>query len=191
MTSLPINPRYGKQVISWSDVTAIEANPVAWLQGRQINSRSLEFGSHVHSMIEHGHYDVPRLGNPETVFTAEIPVSPRSKKTFTIAGKVDDHDDTTILDYKTGMKPWTYKKASEHQQFHVYGLLKWKATGLAPTTGKLVWLETCPHEDSDSMALTGTMKEFVFPITMLDMLKIQARFIKAYNTVLSCRMTIN
>ena len=180
--NLPINPRYGIPALSWSDVLAIESG---WFGAKKLQSKALDYGTHIHKMIEHGHYDVPRLGNPETVFQTEIPISPRSKKKFIIIGKVDDHNDTTILDYKTGRVPWTHKKASEHQQFHVYALIKWKATGVAPTKGKLVWLETCPHEDSDSMALTGTMRVFEFPITLLDMLKVQTRFVKAYHTVMS------
>lgn len=181
---LPLNPRYNLHALSWSDVLAIESGR----HGKKLQSRALDYGTHIHAMIERGHYDVPRLGNPETVFSAEIPLSPRSKKTFTIVGKVDDHDDTTIIDYKTGCVPWTQKKAEEHQQFRVYGLLKWKATGVKPTKGKLVWLETYPHEDSDSYDLTGTIKIFEFPIRTLDMLKVQTRFIKAYHKVVGCTL---
>jgi hypothetical protein len=177
--NLPINPRYGVPSLSWSDMVAIETSVEKWLKGIKFKNRAMEYGTHIHLLIEKGHLDVPRLGNPEQKYQAEVPTG-KGKKTFMVVGKIDDSDDTTIIDYKTCAKLWTQKQAEEHGQLKGYAFLRWKSTGKLPTKGVIVALETEPHEDSDSMVLTGKTAILEVPITLLDVLKIQARFQKAY-----------
>lgn len=177
---LPLNPRYQLHALSWSDMVAIEADVAKWLKGTKLSNRSMTYGTHVHKLIEKGHLTVPRLGNPEQIYRANIPIKPSSRKTFTVVGRIDDSNDTTILDYKTGMKLWTRKQVEEHGQLKGYAFLRWKATGKMPTKGVIVSLKTEPHDDSDSMVLTGEMSVIEVPITRMDLLKIQVRFRQAY-----------
>jgi len=181
--NLPINHRYGEPALSWSDMVAIEASVTKWLAGGKFTNPAMEYGTHVHAMIERGHLDVLRLGNPEQKFRARVPVG-KGKKTFLVVGKIDDHNDTTILDYKTCRTLWTQKQVDEHGQLKGYAFLKWKSTGVMPTKGVIVSLETRYDEDCDGIVLTGNTSTLETPITLLDVLKIQVRFQKAYHKVL-------
>ncbi len=181
--SLPINPRYGVPALSWSDVIAIEQSPKKWLDGRhKIDNDATRYGIHVHKLIEKGHIDILRLGNPETKLQALVPISPTSKRTFMAVGRCDDSDDTTILDYKTGQKLWTQKQVLEHGQLHAYAFMRWRMTGKRPTRGIIVSLETAVDEDAGTY-LTGKTRTIEVPITLLDCIKIQHRFQKAYAAV--------
>lgn len=181
--TLPVNPRYGLPALSWSDVVVIEQDVDRWLRGIKFKNRAMEYGTHVHKLIEKGHLDVPRLGNPEQVYAATIPTG-RGKSVFMCVGKIDDSNDDTILDYKTCKTLWTQKQAEEHDQLKVYAFLRWKATGKRPTKGMIVALETEPHEDSESHVLTGNMRVLTVQLKLKDLLKVQARFQHAYWKVL-------
>jgi hypothetical protein len=142
----------------------------------------MKYGTHVHLMIEKGMLDVPRFGNPEQVYTATVPTG-KGRGTFLAVGKIDDHDENTIIDYKTCKKLWTQKQADEHDQLKAYAFLLWKSTGKMPTKGVIVALETAYDEDVDDVVLTGNRRELHVDITLLDVLKIQSRFQLAYHRV--------
>jgi hypothetical protein len=165
-------------------MVAIEASVEKWLAGRKIKNRSMDYGSHIHKLIEHGHLDVPRLGKPERSYVAQVPTG-KGKGMFNVVGKIDDHDDTTIIDYKTCQKLWTKKQAQEHDQLKGYAFLLWKNSGKLPTKGVIVALETAYDEDVDDVALTGKSVVLEVPITLLDVLKVQARFQAAYSKVIN------
>ena len=180
--SLPINPRYGTHSVSWSDLVAIEQNPKAWLEGKRLKSnQSMDFGTFVHAQIKHRHLTTVPVGNaPEKVYSAKIS---NGKQSFTIIGKPDDTDEDTIYEYKSGLKLWNRKQAETHGQLFTYALLKWKATGKLPKKALLISLETRYDEDCDGIVLTGKQVIHEVPITLKDVLKIQARFVKAVSTL--------
>lgn len=176
--NLPINPRYNIRAISWSDLIAIESNPQKWLDGVRLKSNvNMHFGTSVHAEIKHRKLKGIPIGNaPDKSYQAEIS---NGKIKFTIIGTPDDTDDDTIYEYKTSLKLWTKKQAENHGQLFTYALLKWKNTGKLPKKALLVSLETKHDEDSEGLVLTGKTNIHIIPITMLDVLKIQTRFIKA------------
>ena len=182
MTTLPINPRYNKPAISWSDLVAIEASVDRWLNKKPVSTPAMRYGTHIHALCERGLLDVPRLGNPEQTFTAEIPAG-KGKQTFLAVGKIDDHDEDTIIDYKTCRTIWTQKKAEQHDQLKAYAMLLWKTTGKLPTKGVIIALQTAWDEDSESPVLTGKQAILEVPIVLTDVLKVQARFQRGYKKV--------
>ena len=179
--SLPINPRYGLPAISWSDLVAIEQDAQAWLDGKRLKSNDfMDYGTSVHALIKHGKLKgIPHGNAPEQVYSAIIS---DGKIKFMLVGKPDDTDEDIIYEYKTGLKLWTKKQAEEHGQLPTYALLKWKNTEKRPTKALLVSLETRYDEDLGPV-LTGKQVAHEVPITLTDVLKIQARFIKAYKKV--------
>ena len=198
MSVLPVNPRYGEPAISWSDVTAIESNVEAWykratgIMGKR-ESPSLSYGTFVHNQIErrklkdipHGKYPEVQIIHTIKYYTKDFSDRdkyPRGKKvhrSFLICGKPDDADDDTIYEYKTGLKLWNRKQADDHGQLRTYALLRKCVTGKAPTRALLVSLETANDEDA-GIYLTGERRVLTVEITALEILKIQARFIAAY-----------
>ena len=171
---LPPNPRYNNApAISWSDLLAIESNVEKWLKGNRMKANeSMSYGTHVHAQIKHRKLKgIPHGNNPEKKYIFNQ-----------IVGTVDDHDDDTIYEYKTGMKLWSKKKAEEHGQLFTYALLICKNTGKCPKRALLVSLETGKDEDS-GVVLTGDKRILEVPITLLDILKIQVRFMQAVEKV--------
>lgn len=179
---LPINPRYGVSAISWSDLTAIESNAKAWLDGKRLKSTpAMDFGTSVHAQIKHRKLKNIPVGNaPEKVYSTTIS---NGKQSLMIIGKPDDTDDDTIFEYKTGLKLWTKKKAEEHGQLFTYALLKWKTTGKLPKRALLISLETRYDEEIEDTVLTGNMVVHEVPITIVDVLKIQVRFLNVVSTL--------
>jgi len=186
MSNLPINPRYGKPAISWSDVTAIESNVEAWYKRTtgvmgKLESVSMSFGTFVHNQIERRKLkDIPHGKYPEVQIIHNLRYKKgKANRSFLICGKPDDADDDTIYEYKTGLKLWSRKQADDHGQLRTYALLRKCVTGKAPTRALLVSLETANDEDA-GIYLTGERRVLEVKITALELLKIQARFIAAY-----------
>lgn len=172
--NLPPNPRYNNApAISWSDLLAIENNVEKWFKGQRMQTNeSMSYGTSVHAQIRHGKLkNIPHGNHPEAVYIFGQ-----------IVGRVDDHDDDTLYEYKTGMKLWSAKKASEHGQLFTYAYLIGKNTGTYPKKALLVSLETKTDEDS-GIVLTGDKRILEVPITTKDILKIQVRFNKAFEKV--------
>ena len=191
MSNLPINPRYGEPAISWSDVVAIESNVEAWykratgVMGKR-ESTSMSYGTFVHAQIQRRSKVHPKLKSIPHGKYPEVQViynlrykKGKSNRSFLICGKPDDADEDTIYEYKTGLKLWGRKQADDHGQLRTYALLRKYVTGKAPTQALLVSLETANDEDA-GIYLTGEIRVLTVKITPLELLKIQARFIAAY-----------
>jgi hypothetical protein len=205
MTSvLPVNPRYGVPAISWSDVIAIESNVSAWykratgVMGKR-ESPSLSYGTFVHNQIQRRAKVHPEIKNiphghsPEEVIVYNLRYRKGHKKvphSFLIVGTPDDADDDTIYEYKTGLKLWTRKQAEDHGQLRTYALLRASVNkGKYPKRALLVSLETANDEDA-GIYLTGNTRVLEVPITKLEILKIQARFIAAYEKAVEFMHTL-
>ena len=194
MIQLPAHPRYDNvRAISWSDVIAIESNVEAWykratgVMGKR-ESPSLSYGTFVHNQIQRRakvHPEIKKIPHgkhPEEVVIHEIIYKKGSKKhirRFNIVGTPDDADLSTIYEYKTGLKLWSRKQADDHGQLRAYALLRRSVTGVAPRRALLVSLETADDEDA-GIYLTGKTRVLEVEIKPLEILKIQARFIAAY-----------
>ena len=177
---LPINPRYNTRSISWSDLLMIEQDAEAWLKGKRLKTnRYMEYGTSIHAEIKHRKHDVPTGTAPEQIYTVKIS---DGKIKFHIVGKPDDTDDDTIYEYKTGTTLWGKKQAETHGQLFTYALLKWKHSGKIPKRALLISLKTAVDEDV-GVYLTGDRVIHEIPITLKDVLLIQARFINAYKKV--------
>jgi len=189
MIQLPAHPRYDNvRAISWSDVTAIESNVEAWYKRAtgvmsKRESPSLSYGTFVHNQIQRRKLKkIPHGDHPEEPVIHEISYKKGSRRTpykFNIVGTPDDADLTTIYEYKTGLKLWSRKQADDHGQLRAYALLRRSVTGVAPKRALLVSLETADDEDA-GIYLTGKVRTLEVVITPLEILKIQARFIAAY-----------
>lgn len=179
---LPINPRYGIPAISWSDLIAIEQDPGAWLAGKRLKSTpAMDFGTSIHAQIKHRKLKNIPIGNaPDKIYSTTIS---NGKQSLMIIGKPDDTDDETIYEYKTGLKLWTKKQAEEHGQLFTYALLRWKITGKLPKKALLISLETRYDEEIEDTVLTRNMVVHEVPIRMVDVLKIQVRFLNVVSTL--------
>ena len=200
---LPPHPRYGGvQAISWSDVKAIESNARSWY-GRALglipkrDSPSLSYGTMVHNFIQRrdwaelGIDPIPHGNAPEETVVTEIKFK-HNRKTyrFNMVGTPDDADPETIYEYKTGLKLWTRRQVETHDQIYTYALLRYKHTGVLPKRAILVSLETY-NDGHAGIALTGQYRSIEVPITMVDILKVQARFIAAYKKAIDTISTIS
>ena len=180
---LPINERYGIRGISFSDLIAIESSVERWFEHRRMESEALSFGTHVHSFISHGKLkNVPTGTVSEKKLQAEIYFG---KKHFTILGTPDSYDDEIIYEYKSSNKLWNKKKSMENPQFPTYAFLIRENTGKLLKKGKLISLETKYDEESEGIALTGKIQVIDVDISVMDLLKIKVRFIKAYEKVIN------
>ncbi len=201
MIQLPINPRYGERAISWSDVVAIESNVEAWYKraigeiGRR-QTPSLSYGTFVHNQIQRRaklHPEIKKIphGNhpEERVLHLLRYKKGLSNRSFLIVGTPDDADTDTIYEYKTGLKLWSKKSADDHGQLPTYALLRRSVTGVQPTRALLVSLETASDEDA-GIYLTGKTRVLEVKITRMDVLKIQSRFIGAYEKAIDYISTL-
>lgn len=179
--TLPINPRYGVPAISWSDVIAIESNAERWLAGgAKIDNDATRFGTFVHAQIKHGKIKgVPSCEYKEKVLTATVKYG---RKSFLAVGTPDSYDENYLNEYKSAKVLWSRKKAEEHGQIFAYAWLIWKNHGWYPKTARLVSLETAEDYDA-GVYLTGNMRTIEFPIRFAELLKIQARFAKAFEKI--------
>lgn len=201
--NLPPHPRYnGVEAISWSDVKAIESNARSWY-GRALGlipkreSPSLSFGTMVHAYVQRRDFTelgidpIPHGNAPEETVVADIKFKHKRKSySFKMVGTPDDADADTIYEYKTGLKLWTRRQAETHDQIYTYALLRYKHTGKLPTRAILVSLETFNDPDA-GICLTGNSRAITVPITMVDILKVQARFIAAYKKAIDTISTID
>lgn len=183
---IPIDPRYGIAGLSWSSLLAIEQDVHKWLAGIKQPMKPTEamrFGTYVHKNIKK--LKLPHGDHPEEPIICIIPIS--RTKTLTIFGTPDDWSDGFIDEYKSAKKLWNRKKADEHGQLFTYALIIWKNTGKLITHARLTSIETgykvtCGDRE---IILTGNTQTILVPITMLDVLKIQARFLRAYKKVMT------
>lgn len=180
-SKLPINSRYGIKAISWSDLISIETDPKGWLAGKRLKATpAMEYGTSIHAEIKHRKIkDIPVGNAPEKTYSCLI------SKGLMIVGTPDDTDDETIYEYKTSRKLWTKKQAEEHGQLFTYALLKWKTTGILPKRALLISLET-RYDEECGIVLTGNRVTHEVPIKMIDVLKVQTRFIKAVKLIQQC-----
>lgn len=181
-TSLPINPRYGVPAISWSDLVAIESNVERWYKTvtgahPKLKNDSMRYGTVVHDQVRRRKLKgIPCGNDPEKILSCVIK---DGKQSFTVIGKPDDVDEETIYEYKTGLKLWSRGKAENHGQLKTYAMLRMKATGKCPKRALLVSLGTVNDEDA-GIVLTGETRVIAVPISKVDVLKIQSRFVLGY-----------
>lgn len=184
--NLPTEPRYGIAGLSWSTVLQIEANPDRWYDEafgiipKRKPSEAMVFGSFIHDQIEKRKIHVPHGHFPEQKMSAEIKYT--KTKSFNMIGTPDDYGSKWLYEYKTG-KLWTQKQAKDHGQLKTYCALIEMAKGIKIRKAKLVSLETTYEQDKNletSLTLSGNVRIFDVVITDLDILKIKARFVKAY-----------
>lgn len=197
MIQLPAHPRYDNvRAISWSDVTAIESNVEAWykratgVMGKR-ESPSLSYGTFVHNQIQRRKLKkIPHGDHPEEVVLHLLRYKKgKANRKFFIIGTPDDADLSTIYEYKTGLKLWSRKQADDHGQLRAYALLRKSVTGVAPKRALLVSLETADDEDA-GIYLTGKTRVLEVEIKPLEILKIQARFIAAYEKAIDYIATV-
>ncbi|QDP67629.1 MAG: hypothetical protein Tp172MES00d2C118482111_23 [Prokaryotic dsDNA virus sp.] len=204
MIQLPQHPRYDNvRGISWSDVVAIEQDVAKWYERatgtRPVRSTpSLSYGTFVHNQIQRRsklHPEIKKIPHgkhPEQTIKYLLRYKKGRAKVphqFFIVGTPDDADMTTIYEYKTGLKLWSKKSADDHGQLRCYALLRRSVTGIAPKRALLVSLETANDEDA-GIYLTGKTRVLEVEITRLDLLKIQARFVGAYEKAMDYISTV-
>lgn len=180
---LPIDPRYNLPALSWSSLLRIEANAEKWyeeefLGRKKYRSDAMAYGLSVHAKIKHNKIKVPRGDNKEKPLSCLI--SPRGGTPFYLCGTPDDFDTETIYEYKTGAKLWNKKQADEHGQIFTYALLLWRIDGILRKKGKLISLQTKYDTESESRVLNKKERHIDTEISLLDILKIEARFIRGY-----------
>lgn len=89
-----------------------------------------------------------------------------------IYGFIDSFDpmDCAILEYKTGVTPWTEKRVAEHKQLDLYSLAVEQIYGKVQDECSLIWMQTrkietpqqgrITHEEAYEIEMTGKVKEF-------------------------------
>ncbi len=91
--------------------------------------------------------------------------------------KPDTLDSTSkdFREYKTGVRPWTQKKADDHFQLKFYALGIYTKWGVIPKC-HLDWIET--EWTSEGVKPTGRVESFEVVITLSDILKTMAHVTK-------------
>lgn len=132
--------------LSWSAISSFEYNPEQWYQNYVIGNKEepnamMRFGKEMGERFAAEPHFLPQLPRGElyeyelrAVF-GKIP----------LIGFIDCYTPHTLGDeYKTGIKPWTQKRADEHGQLDMYALLLWLQEKVRPEEVKwrLSWLPT-------------------------------------------------
>ena len=110
--------------------------------GPKLDTKYLQFGKGVASMIEDGSYK-------EILPDLEIKGTPEYKIIVDIAGVpclsyVDEYiaPEHYFREFKTGKIPWTQAKVQKHEQLPFYAAALKAWTGTMPTHCELLWFET-------------------------------------------------
>lgn len=95
-------------------------------------------------------------------------------------GFIDSFDpmDCAILEYKTGVTPWTDKRVADHLQLDLYSLAVETIFGKVQDETELIWMQTkkiekptsgrVTHEEAYEIEFTGKVKSFTREITKKD-----------------------
>ena len=85
-------------------------------------------------------------------------------------------------EYKTGMIPWTQRKANESLQLRIYALIEYKNTKEIPNQ-KLSWLQS--EWKGEKIILTGQCQTFHVKHDLKTMLETEALVWRAYDRIIS------
>lgn len=101
----------------------------------------------------------------------------------TLLGRLDGGEiDGSQGEYKTGMAPWTQKRADESLQLRIYALIEYKNTGKIPKQS-LTWLPTA--WDGAEVFLKGEPITFSVQSAVKEMLETEVIVWKAYDKIIS------
>lgn len=110
--------------ISWSEISSFEYNPEDWyssyILGNKKTSKQMEFGSMVDKKLQEDPTFLPQV---ERYPIAQHPLEFYIDD-LKVVGYIDGYDPSKprIKDDKTGVTPWTQKKADETGQLTLYTL---------------------------------------------------------------------
>lgn len=134
--------------LSWSAISSFDYDPEQWYQRYVLGEKSSEtvemkFGKVVGERLASDPTylpQVPRLSKYEHPFVVTY-------KKIKLVGYGDSFCDITkkkLFEYKTGVKPWTQKRADEHGQITIYLFMHYLVEKIRPEEMlcKLVWLPT-------------------------------------------------
>ncbi len=143
-----------KRALSWSSISSFEYNKEQWFDsyilGKRQSSPEMTFGKMVgDKLAKDPTYlpQVPRLNTFEHKFEVmfnKIPLIGYADSFCTITNK-------KMKEYKTGVKPWTKKRADEHAQIDMYLLMHYITKKIKPedVDCELIWLPTKKEETGD------------------------------------------
>lgn len=137
--------------ISWSEISTWEWNPGDWydsyILGNRKTSKQMTFGSMVDKKLQEERDFLPQV--------ERYPISQHPLEFYLdslkVVGYIDGYDPATprIKDDKTGVSPWTQKKADETGQLTLYTLGLHLQDGVNPADLRLSisWLPTKENGD--------------------------------------------
>jgi len=123
--------------LRWSALSAFEYNREQWYQtyilGIRQESPQLAFGSYVDDLIQTDHSFIPTLPRyPVMQHRMEVML----RKGLQLTGTADGVDFTPgnyrLADFKTGVVPWTKKRADQTGQLRMYALMIYLMTKIPP-----------------------------------------------------------
>ena len=189
------------RALSWSAISSFEYNKKEWynkyvLGHRQRETPEMAFGKVIGERLASDPEflpEVPRLAKFEHAFNVMFAGIP-------LVGYADTFCTSTkrkLYEYKTGVKPWTKKRADEHGQIDMYALLHYITEKIPPedVEFKLVWLPTKRVETGDfkvivSLVLPVVPQIFTTKRTMLDIIAMGARIKRTYKEmILYCELS--
>lgn len=106
-----------------------------------------------------------------------------------LIGKPDSMDSETkkFLEFKTGVVPWTLKKAQKHPQMPFYAIVIGVAYGVWNEDAILAWIETERLKDEETGKLstkpTGRVESFTVKFTRRELLEFQADIVKVAHEI--------
>lgn len=110
---------------------------------------------------------IPRYELPEYRIMTEI----NGLQLFGILDSFQPHS-CAIIEYKTGLSPWTQERANNHGQLHFYALLCYLQYRKLPEKINLIWIETV--RENGEISITGYIRNLSVKPDMkkvLDMMK--------------------
>ncbi len=143
-----------KRSLSWSSISSFEYDKNQWFDsyilGKRQSSPEMTFGKMVGDKLATDPTylpQVPRLNTFEYKFEVmfnKIPLIGYADSFCTITNK-------KMKEYKTGVKPWTKKRADEHGQIDMYLLMHYITKKIKPedVDCELIWLPTKKEETGD------------------------------------------
>lgn len=149
-----------------------------------IKNNRMDFGSKVAYAEETGEKTDDEMIN---LLVALLPKYPKHEHEIRVTmatdagdvdllGKLDKFHDQTFAfrDTKTGVTPWTQRRADKHRQLDHYATLIWLAHKRVPDQIHLDWAETAITEDGGEVFLTGKVRSFQVKKTLGDVIEYMA-----------------
>ncbi len=171
--------------LSWSAISSFEYDPEQWYRKYVLGqtdpaSKEMLFGSEIGNKLASDPTFmtcVPRLSLFEFELNAKFGKIP-------LIGYIDSYElHTDLLEFKTGKKPWTQKRADDHGQLDMYLLMLHLTYNVKPhdVQCSIVWMPT--QETGDfQISLIDPNKVHIFPTkrSMSDILRFGMRINETY-----------